>query len=232
MADDDRAGAQAAHEPLQAFQAVQVEVVGGLVEQEDVVAGQQQGGESGAGRLAAGECGHLLVETDVQAERGGGLLGALVEVGAAQREPAFEGGGVGVVRAGCAVDQTLGRLVHGVLGLGDAGAAGEEGAHGLAGPPLRLLREMADGGGGRGEAQLALLGRGEPGEQAQQRGLAGAVGPDEADHVAGRDDEVESGEQGAVAVSGGEVLGDEGGSHQTADPRASAVPRRLRGGRR
>ncbi|CAM5731832.1 hypothetical protein STENM223S_02795 [Streptomyces tendae] len=220
VADDDGPGAQAAHEPFEAFEAVQVEVVGRLVEQEDVVAGQQQRGESRAGGLAAGQGGHRLVEADVQAEDGGDLLGAFVEVGAAEREPPLQGGGVGVVRAGRAVDQALGGLVHGVLGLGDAGAAGQEGAHGLAGPPLRLLREVADGGGGRGEPQLALLGRGEPGEQAQQRGLAGAVGSDQADHVAGRDDEVEPGEQGAVAVSGGEVLGDEGGSHQTADLKA------------
>ncbi len=75
---------------LQALQAVQVEVVGRLVEQEDVVAGEQQRGEAGAGRLAAGERGHRLVQADGQAERGGDLLGPLVEVGAAEVEPALQ----------------------------------------------------------------------------------------------------------------------------------------------
>ncbi len=65
--------------------------------------------------------------------------------------------------------------------------------------------------------QRALLRGGEAGEQAQQRGLPGSVGPDEADDVPGGDDEVEPGEERAVAVSGGEVLGDESGTHETTD---------------
>ncbi|CAM5520290.1 hypothetical protein SCALM49S_04083 [Streptomyces californicus] len=42
VADDDRARAEAGDEALQAFQSVEVEVVGGLVEEEDVVPGEQQ----------------------------------------------------------------------------------------------------------------------------------------------------------------------------------------------
>lgn len=82
---------------------------------------------------------------------------------------------------------------------------------------------MADGRGRRGQPQLAPLGCGEPGEQPQQGGLARTVGADETDHVAGRDDQVEPGEQGAVAVPGGEVLHDECGSHQDADPNGPGV---------
>ena len=100
--------------------------------------------------------------------------------------------------------------------------------------PVRRARNVAHGLARRGAPAPAAggrrwrwagtsrsspcLGRSQPGEQPQQRGLAGAVGADQADHVAGRDDEVEPGEEGAVAVAGGEVLGDEGGSHQEADP--------------
>ncbi|CAM5520224.1 hypothetical protein SCALM49S_04082 [Streptomyces californicus] len=86
---------------------------------------------------------------------------------------------------------------------------------------------MADGGGGRGEPQLALLRAVESGEQAQQGGLARAVDSDETDHISRGDDEVEPGEERAVAVSGGEVLGDESGSHQGADSKGCpAIPRR------
>ena len=53
-------------------------------------------------------------------------------------------------------------------------------------------------------------------EDPQQRGLAGAVGPDQADDVARRDDEIQPGEQGPVAVPGGEVLGDQRCAHAPA----------------
>jgi hypothetical protein len=83
---------------------------------------------------------------------------------------------------------------------------------------------MADGGGGRGEPQLTALRGVEAREQAQQRGLAGAVGADEPDHVPGGDDEIEPGEQGAVAMSCGEFLGDESGSsHQRADSKGLQI---------
>lgn len=228
VADDDGARAQSGDEALQALQAVQVEVVGRLVEQEDVVAGQEQRGESGAGRLAAGQGGHRLVEADAEAEGVGDLGGAFVEVGASEVEPAFQAVRIGVVRAGRSVDEGLRRLVHHALGLVHARAAREEVPDGLALPAFRFLWQVSDGRGRRGELQLALLRGEQTGEQAQQGGLARAVGADEPDHVTGSDDEVESGEEGAVAVSGGEVLGDEGGSHQGADfngrPSRSAPP--------
>ncbi len=125
---------------------------------------------------------------------------------------------------GGARDEGLGRLVHGALGVGDPGAAGQELGDGLAVAPLGLLREVADGGGGRGEPQLALLRAVESGEQAQQGGLARAVDSDETDHVSRGDDEVEPGEERAVAVSGGKVLGDESGSHQGADSKGCPAP--------
>lgn len=218
MADDDGARAQAGHEALQALQSVEVEVVGGLVEQEDVVAREEQRGEARAGRLSAGERGHGPVEAHGQAQLGGDLLGPLLQVRAAEGEPALQGLGVRVVRARGARDQGFGRLVHRALGVGDAGAAGQERGHRLTVATLGLLREVADGGGGRGEPQLALLRAVEPGEQPEQGRFARAVDSDETDHVTGGDDEVEPGEERAVAVSGGEVLGDESGSHQEVDP--------------
>ncbi len=213
VADHDGARAQALHEPLQALQTLQVQVVGRLVEQEDVVAGEQQRGEARAGRLATGQRGHRQVQAHGQPELVGDLLGPLVEVGAAEVQPLVQGRRVRVIGARGPVDQALGRRVQRRLGAGDARTPGQEVPYRLLGAPLRLLGQMADGSGGRGEPQLTGLGRVQAGEQAQQGGLPGAVDADEADDVAGGDDEVEIGEERALTVRGGEVLGDEGCSH-------------------
>lgn len=61
-------------------------------------------------------------------------------------------------------------------------------------------------------------GRSSPASSRSRDDLPAAVDSDETDHVTGGDDEVEPGEERAVAVSGGEVLGDESGSHQGVDP--------------
>ena len=51
-------------------------------------------------------------------------------------------------------------------------------------------------------------------EQPQQRGLAGAVGADHADDVAGRDRQVQGLEEGAVSVAAGQVLRYQGAAHR------------------
>ena len=89
MADDDEAGLQPEHELLEALEPGEVEVVGRLVEQEDVVAAEQDAGQRRPGRLPAGQRRGLGVEqADGQAEVRADLLGAHVEVGAAEVEPA------------------------------------------------------------------------------------------------------------------------------------------------
>ena len=86
---------------------------------------------------------------------------------------------------------------------GAAGAAGDVPGHRLPRHALVLLRQPADEGVRRGEGHGAGL-RGEvPAEDAQQRGLARAVGPHDADDVPRRDGEVERVEQRAVAVAEG-----------------------------
>ena len=103
---------------------------------------------------------------------------------------------------------------------GGAGAPGDVAADRLALEPLVLLGQPPDEGvAGRGRDRAAE--RLEvAGEDPQQRGLARAVGADHADHVAGRDGQVEGLEEGAVRVAAGQVLGDEGRAH-----RAIVVPR-------
>jgi hypothetical protein len=151
---------QPVDEALQPVEPVHVEVVGGLVEQEHVETGQQQGRQLGAGRLPAREAHHRAgQQARRQAEVVGHRPGAGVEVGAAQRHPPVEGGGVGVVGARLAVCQRRGRGVERRVGLGHARAPRQQAGHGLARARVGLLREVADGRRGRGEAHLAALGR-------------------------------------------------------------------------
>ena len=213
VADDDDAGAGAGDEPLELVQAGEVEVVGRLVEQQDVVPGQQQGGQPDAGGLPAGQAGHRRVERDSRRDLGDDLLGALLEVGAAEGEPVLERVAVGVVGAGPALGQVVGRGVERGLRGGHPGPPGQRGEDGLPRPPLVLLRQVAERGRRRAGDDGAGLRRELAGQRAQQGGLAGAVHADQTDDVTGGDDQVEAGEQDAGAVSGRQTAGDEGCAH-------------------
>ena len=85
----------------------------------------------------------------------------------------------------------------------------------LARPPLGLLRQVPDGGVGGLSDDRALLRR-RPRRRACRSSvdLPGAVRPDEPDDVAGGDDQVETGEQDAGAVAGGQAGGLQGRAHQ------------------
>ena len=109
--------------------------------------------------------------------------------------------------------ERLGGRLHRGGGAGRAGAAADVRRHGLAGDPLVLLRQPADERVRRRGRHGAVVRLEVAGQDPQQRGLAGAVGADDPDDVAGRDGEVEALEEGAVAVAPGEVLGDEGCAH-------------------
>jgi hypothetical protein len=138
---DHQRRVEAEDEPLEPVEPVEVEVVGRLVEQEDVEPGQQKGGELGAGGLSAREAGDLAIERrGRQAEVGGHGGDAGGEVGAAQRHPAVEGRGVAVGGGGILGVESSGRRVEGGRGLGDPGAPGEHRPHGLAAARVGLLR--------------------------------------------------------------------------------------------
>ena len=62
MAHDDHRGIEAVDELLEQVQALDVEVVGGLVQQVDVVPRQQERGQADTSGLTAGECRHRQVE--------------------------------------------------------------------------------------------------------------------------------------------------------------------------
>ena len=66
MADEDDGRAQPLQRPLQRLDADQVEMVGGLVEKEDVGLGSEHAGKGGAARLTAGEPRRVLVATEAK----------------------------------------------------------------------------------------------------------------------------------------------------------------------
>jgi hypothetical protein len=121
VAHDNRPRPQASDEPLEPVEPVEVEVVGRLVEEEDVVPGQQQRGETGARGLPAGQGGHGHVRPDAESDVGQHRHHPVLEVGAAEGEPTLEGVPVAVVGAGDTVRERVGGGVHLVLRLRHTG---------------------------------------------------------------------------------------------------------------
>jgi hypothetical protein len=190
VTDQHRPGPQALHEPLQPFEPVQVEVVGGLVEQKDVIAAEQQGRHTRAGGLAAGQRGHRLVEVDRQTQLGGHLPGSILQVGAAEGQPALQGIRILVVGAVATLDQPLGRGVQIALGLRHPRTPGEEAGHRLTRTPLGFLWQITDGRRRRTQLYGAVLGGDQAPESPQQGRLPGTVDPDQADDLLGGDEQM------------------------------------------
>ena len=174
--DQDRAGifAQMAFEPVHRLG---VEMVGGLVQQQQVRLVQQQLAQRDAALLAAREMGHLGVvgRTDQGVH---GLIDLGIEIPQALRLDL-------VLQLGHLV-RGLVRIVHGelVVAVEDRLLRGDPLhhvlAHGLGGIELRLLGQVADAGafGHPGFAvELGVDARHDP----QQRALAGAVETEHAD---------------------------------------------------
>ena len=106
VAHEEQRGLVADDEGLQPVEGGEVEVVGRLVEEQDVVRDRRIGRELGARRLATGERRRRLVEeAGGEAEVGPDRTDAALEVGAAEGQPAVEGLGVAVVGAGLALRQ-------------------------------------------------------------------------------------------------------------------------------
>ena len=188
---------QRAHEPFETIERGQVEIVRRLVEQQHVVAREQECGELHARRLASRERRQLLVEqTQRKAEFVERGVEPGVEVGPAEAQPAVEGVAVQVGGAVVARRQRGGGRLHRLGRLGDSGAPPDELRHGLTGATLGLLVQVADRGAGRGGDHRALVRSQVAGEHAQERGLADAVRADEPDAVARRRQQIDGVEDG------------------------------------
>ena len=125
------------HDLLETRQTVEVEIVGGLVEQDDVEPRTQQRGKPDTRRLPAGQvrhergfgCGRAGFESEI--DKCGGQT--FVQVGCAGRQPVIEGGGVHVgqiVGMGTVgrVGQRGGRRIHRRGGRGASGSPSDVGA--------------------------------------------------------------------------------------------------------
>ena len=198
MRDEDDTGREVVEEPLEPREAGEVEVVGRLVEQEDVEARQQDSRQRGAGRLAAGEARHLALGARAEPDVAQDGAGARLEVLAAEREEAVEGIAVGDGELGLLAEPAR-QLVHRVLRGADAGAPSEVGEHRLALAGLRLLRQQADGAAAHDLAAIGLL---EPRQHPQQGRFADPVRADDPYAVARRDDQRDAVEHldGGVAL--------------------------------
>ena len=208
VADHEQGAAVAAEEAEQPLLGIDVEVVGRLVEEQDVAAGEQDAGDLDAAPLATGEHAdrEILprrVEPEPGGDRSGLALGGVPTVGAEQLlGPAVAGDGA-----------LVGMLLHGDAQLLDAldlvvDATAREhvgdrraGVSGRIDP--RILGQVAE----PALADHPSRGRlGVAAEDAEQAGLAGAVAPDEADLVLGHDGEVGPLDDEAAANRHGETL--------------------------
>ena len=181
VTDHDRPAMPARQKRNDRLPALPVEIVGGFIEQDEVGLGKDQGGEHGAGALAAREGVERRVGLRREAHlRQGGL------------DPGFD-------RPVC-----LGKVFGGGLpgfGTGDQGqliAHAEEIGDCLARPGLQRLAQDADRAIGRHRAGLRWH---FTGNQAQHRRLADAVAADKSGADCGKG-EVEAGKEGAALRRG------------------------------
>ncbi|MNQ40609.1 hypothetical protein D3C85_542680 [compost metagenome] len=195
--DDQRAGI--ALEPiLQPDDRVQVQVVGGLVQQQQVGRAHQRLRQVQAHAPAAGEAGQRQVHLRLgEAQASQELFGARVHRV-----------GVGIGQRG--VDIAHPQAILGTLGLGfERGQFRFEAAQrhvavdGVfdGGPVQRggLLRDIGHAPA-RGVVEVALVGVQRAAQQPEKAGLAGAIGADQTDLVAGVQQQVDLVEQGLDAT--------------------------------
>ena len=155
-----------------------VEAREGLVEQREGGAQGEGAGEVGALRLAAGEARGGAVEQVAHAAGLGGLLEARAAPGGGQAAQAQGEVEVGAQRA---------REEDGLLeGVGHGGARG--------------------GGGPSAQQHAPAAGPLEPGQQAQERRLAGAVGAEQGGHAPRREAQVVHVQHGAAPAGEGDAL--------------------------
>ena len=192
--DHEQGAVVRAEEPLEPGEAVGVEVVGRLVEQQHLRVLQQRRGQQRAGLLAARE------------PRERAVAGQVVD-----REPVPDLVGAGLGGPGV---RGLGAL-EGVRVAVEVAGLAERGER-LAGLPERvveqrverrvargrLLRQVADARGRRDRSAVGVLAAR---QQAQQRRLARAVGADEAGSLAGVEGQREPIEEGRAVIALGQI---------------------------
>ena len=193
MGDDGDPAREVVDEALQPVEAVEVEVVRRLVEEQQVEPREQDRGQRGARCLPAGERCRLLLQRDRQAELGADRPRPGLEVCATESEEPLQRRSVGVRAPVSRVPLDRG------LRVGDARASREVGQQRLAGPAVVLLRQVADGQRGGRPLDCARVRLVEAGGEPEQRRLACPVGADEAEPRARPERQVDAVENGTGA---------------------------------
>ena len=140
MADQRHPGLRAAQVGFEPGQARVIEVVGRLVKQQDVGLREQHRRQRQPGLLPAGQLRRPAVQQPRrQPQVGRHPRGALEQVRAAQREPALQRLGVGVVGSPVAAGQRLGGLIQLGLRRRHARAPGQVPGQRLARPDVGFL---------------------------------------------------------------------------------------------
>ena len=194
------AALEAVQEALEPVEAVEVEVVRRLVEEEQVVAGEEDRCQRRASDLAPRQRRRLLLERDGKAELGADGPRPRLEVGSAQREVALERRSVGVWTpiAGVALDVCLCRR--------DAGAPGQVREQRLAATLLVLLRQISDRDRRGCPLDATLVRLVEAGGEPQQRRLAGAVRADEPEPGTRAERQIDAVEHGVGAEGADDAM--------------------------
>jgi hypothetical protein len=191
VADHEEGAAVAAHEAEEPLLGVAVEVVGRLVEEEDVAAGEEDAGDLHAPLLATGECAHrvaklLLGEPEAGRDAQHLALGRVAAVHAELLLGLAEAGHGPLARVLLHLEAEL-LDAHERLVEPPAGEDVLEGGGRLVDAvEAGVLGQVAEAAGAVDEAGRGV---GRTPEDLQQAGLAGAVAPDEPDLVPGADGE-------------------------------------------
>ena len=218
--DDHHPAATSLDHVLEAGEAVEVEVVRRLVEQRDVEAGEQDGGQRHPGLLPAREYGDPLV-TDVGRKphllEGGDEPG--LEIAGRGRLVAGQGRGVAVVGPGLDRGEIGRRSRQRLLGRGHTGPAQQGVAHRFVLRHRVLLAQVADGRRGRVDPDGPGDRLEQAGQELEQCGLADAVRADDTEARLGSDGQRHVVEHETAATFEAEVPRGEGGRWHSGEGR-------------
>ena len=197
---EDQSSRIGPEEALQSLEAVEVEVVRRLVEQEHVVAREEDRRQCDTGRLPAGQPVASAFEVDVEAKVGAYGSRSCLEVGTSERQIALERVGVALL-----CDLATGERSCGVLELTlraeGAGSTAQRRDDRLPRLDAPLLLEIADRQRLGSATDGAVVGQLHPGQEAEQRRLADTVGTDEPDARARTDSQRDPVENDLRAVA-------------------------------
>jgi hypothetical protein len=200
VGDEHEPAGAGGEQPGETLQPIGVQVVGGLVEQDHIAARHRQGGEPGARGLSPGQRPQWPVQAaGLEAELVERRAQSRLDIGAAEREPAVQRGGVRLDRGEVSGRQRRGPAFDVAVGAGHPDAVADRLANGqLRSGRVGHLRQIADAGE---PSHHPAVRRFAPRHDPQQRRFARAVGADEPDPASGVDAEVDAVQHGPVAVS-------------------------------